>query len=468
MDLFLFGRNHRYSTLCDLCQNLTSVFIRGAKASWFNESMKTQRHIETFSLLFCLTVAIICFCFPYPFITLFPWVGGSFMALGAIIYLIHGLHMHRRVDLVAAIILGILAVGFLVCHIFGGQIISLLFMLYFFACFVVLAIQSFLDFKGHSNDMLGEMIIGLGFLALAVGSLFGLKDPVVLIRMFGGYWLVQGMQLLVEQICFRSPYNVRYYAFRDWLCLPAYIVGLLPAVVYMIMMRTRLRLHPLEFDWCKNDQEADLSVFVHSGTYASKLYGHMTFSRNGIAYSYGDYDIAAEKFFHLIGPGTFFSVPSAIYSNNCSIVENSPQFEYGIVLSDEQKKKFDEMIQNILDQTTPWKCPLARLTPEQAKVSFPKMEHIYPNRLWYRTGCKFRQYHTGKWAWYSLLGNNCSNFDAAMLNTIGLDLPIAKGIVSPGEYFEYFEEALQDPASPVIYRKWHTAQAPETLFKTGV
>lgn len=429
--------------------------------------MKIQKRIEWAVLLLFVLLALLCFFMPAKMLHAFLIAGAIGTACSAVILLVHGVMRHRGVDLAAGIALVVFTGIFVLALRNSIDFAAWAAGIYLSFCGMILLIQAFLDFKAGAKDGWGLLLLGALYLALGIAAIVWRRsDERMLMRIAGLYLLLQAVQLLVEEYVFSGTYNVRYYSFRDWLSLPAFLVGTLPAVVYMILLRSRLKRDPNGYDYRKNDEQPDLSVFIHTGTYASKLYGHMTFSRNDVAYSYGDYDYSAEKLFHMIGPGTFFTAGSAVYSNNCSIVENSPQFEYGIRLSEAQKKAFDEMVEGILENTEPWKCRLEAMSYEEGVRAFPSLEHLYADRLWWRTGCAFRQYHKGEWAWYSLLGNNCSNFAAAKLNEIGLKIPVAKAIVSPGEFFEYFEQALQDPDSPVISRSWHSAAMPSTLFDT--
>lgn len=423
--------------------------------------------VQKISTFLFLALGLLCLLLPKQTATVTVIIMLAVFFLSALKFLIDGIRMHRGVDLIAAIVLVILG-GFGI-YAFGNgyHFVIDAFGIYMLACGIILIIQMILDLQDHSDDWKAELIMGILYSLCGLLALFFSKDDIVLVQsLLGGYLILQALQNVLEMFFFTRKYNARYYAFRNWMALPAFVVGMLPAVVYDFMLRKKMKDPNMRLTSRKSDEVPDLSVFIHTGTYASRLYGHMTFSRSDTAYSYGDYDRAAERLMHSIGPGTFFTVGSDIYSNNCSIVEHSPQFEFGIRLSEQQKERFDEMIQNVLDSTTPWKCPLEELPMDEVDEKFPEYEKNYASRLWYRTGAQFRQYHSGTWAWYALLGNNCSNFAAAKLNEIGLHIPVAKGVVSPGEFFEYYEEAYEDPDSNVICRSFHSAEFPDSLFKT--
>lgn len=285
-------------------------------------------------------------------------------------------------------------------------------------------------------------------------------------HMLALYFFIQACQMGLELYFFSSPYNARYYSFRDWIMLPAWFVSVFPSFVMGHLVEKKMHDENTHFDAKKSEDKPDLIAWIHTGEYGTTLYGHMTFSRDSIMYSYGDYDVAKMKWFKTMGPGIFFSVNDQIYANNCCIVEHCPLFAYGIKLTDEQKQKFEAMKDSILSQTIRWHCPMQEAYFKTGHASLADFEKDYASRLWDRTCAIFRMYTKGQWAWYSLLGNNCSNYSSAMLNEIGLHIPVSKGIVSPGEFFEYFEQAYQDPDSCVISKSWHSAKVPSTLFDT--
>lgn len=248
------------------------------------------------------------------------------------------------------------------------------------------------------------------------------------------------------------------------MALPAFFIGIFPSFVIGRIQDEGMKHRAVDFDGRKNDSEVNLRIWIHTGTYGPRLYGHMTFSRNNVMYSYGDYDVPAEKLFGTIGPGIFFTVNAEIYANNCCIVEHSPLFEYGLHLTDAQLQAFDRMSGGIFAQTVPWVCPMEAAHEAGWPVSLQTCGKMYANRLWFRTGCRFRMYTRGPWKWYALLGNNCSNFAAAKLNEIGLHLPVSHGVVSPGEFYEVMETLFDDPDSCVITRSYHTVDIPASLF----
>lgn len=426
--------------------------------------MKTIQRIEWFTILLFLILGFLAIVWPIESSYLLIRSIGILGLLSSLVFLIDGIRKKRIFDFIGTAVGLLFFVVVLVHWNQDDTILSGLFIFYYTLISLVFFIQAVLDWKDHSKDWKVEVGMGLLYLALSSIGYLGLRDVQLL---FGIYLILQAVQLILEQHYFSSPYNARYYGFRDFMYLPAWFISVFPSFVISELVRRRIEKKATHFDAKKSEEEPDLRVWVHTGVYGTTLYGHMTFSYKSIMYSYGDYDVPKMRFFKTMGPGIFFSVNDEIYANNCCIVEHCPLFEYGIRLTKEQKQAFEKMSDAILADSKPWKCGMQKAELEANKeLPLAQFEHIYANRLWYRTCALFRKYDKTQWAWYSLLGNNCSNYSSAMLNSIGLSIPVSKGIVSPGEFFEYFEEAYQDPDSNVISKAWHSARVPSTLFKT--
>jgi len=369
----------------------------------------------------------------------------------------------RSLDLVASIVCLLYFGWALLWWKRDADILRTLFIVYYAIIAAVFYIQTILDLKDHSSDWKAELLLAFFYTCFVVFSSYRLAT---ISHMLALYFFIQACQMGLELYFFSSPYNARYYSFRDWIMLPAWFVSVFPSFVMGHLVEKKMHDENTHFDAKKSEDKPDLIVWIHTGEYGTTLYGHMTFSRDSIMYSYGDYDLAKMKWFKTMGPGIFFSVNDQIYANNCCIVEHCPLFAYGIKLTDEQKQKFEAMKDSILSQTIRWHCPMQEAYFKTGHASLADFEKDYASRLWDRTCAIFRMYTKGQWAWYSLLGNNCSNYSSAMLNEIGLHIPVSKGIVSPGEFFEYFEQAYQDPDSCVISKSWHSAKVPSTLFDT--
>ncbi len=425
--------------------------------------MTTIRKAEIFSILLFLFLSLACLFYPYNMPMVLIRMTALIGLASGLLFFFDAFRKKRSLDLVASIVCLLYFGWALLWWKRDADILRTLFIVYYAIIAAVFYIQTILDLKDHSSNWKAELLLAFFYTCFVVFSSYRLATISHLLAL---YFFIQACQMGLELYFFSSPYNARYYSFRDWIMLPAWFVSVFPSFVMGHLVEKKMHDENTHFDAKKSEDKPDLIVWIHTGEYGTTLYGHMTFSRDSIMYSYGDYDVAKMKWFKTMGPGIFFSVNDQIYANNCCIVEHCPLFAYGIKLTDEQKQKFEAMKDSILSQTIRWHCPMQEAYFKTGHASLADFEKDYASRLWNRTCAIFRMYTKGQWAWYSLLGNNCSNYSSAMLNEIGLHIPVSKGIVSPGEFFEYFEQAYQDPDSCVISKSWHSAKVPSTLFDT--
>lgn len=425
--------------------------------------MTTIRKAEIFSILLFLFLCLACLFYPYNTAMVLIRMTALIGLASGLLFFFDAFRKKRSLDLVASIVCLLYFGWALLWWKRDADILRTLFIVYYAIIAAVFYIQTILDLKDHSSDWKAELLLAFFYTCFVVFSSYRLAT---ISHMLALYFFIQACQMGLELYFFSSPYNARYYSFRDWIMLPAWFVSVFPSFVMGHLVEKKMHDENTHFDAKKSEDKPDLIVWIHTGEYGTTLYGHMTFSRDSIMYSYGDYDVAKMKWFKTMGPGIFFSVNDQIYANNCCIVEHCPLFAYGIKLTDEQKQKFEAMKDSILSQTIRWHCPMQEAYFKTGHASLADFEKDYASRLWDRTCAIFRMYTKGQWAWYSLLGNNCSNYSSAMRNEIGLHIPVSKGIVSPGEFFEYFEQAYQDPDSCVISKSWHSAKVPSTLFDT--
>lgn len=375
---------------------------------------------------------------------------------------------HRHLmDLVKGIGAIILALIFWSERSLGPQLVCALFSFYMGGTGIILIIEGIVDLREKSKTGWHFILFGLIDLLLA-GSGIGLlyHDPQLVQRFVGAYLIVQAVQMLTELYIFRHHDGSRSWSFRHWSSLPVYIVAVGPSLALRYARKKHMEDAAFTSVKNKNDLPVNLRVFIHSGLTGDKQFGHMTFAYKDIMFSYGNYDAADEKMFRTYGPGILFTVPADIYVNNSCVYEHSVIFEYGLHLTEEQEEKLKQELTEAFKPTYRWYSPVFEQEPNVER--FKKYEKDYSSRLAWRTGSKFYKFRSGVWKTYWVFGRNCSLFASHMLHSIDSQIVIPRGISTPGEYFEYFEEAIQDPASNVINQSIHTAADPETLYPVAL
>ncbi|WP_230226793.1 HdeD family acid-resistance protein [Allobaculum mucilyticum] len=349
----------------------------------------------------------------------------------------------------------------------GVRFVCLVFSLYMLFTAVILAIEAFMDLHEKSKTGWAILVVAAGDLALSLfGFFFYKRDPALLSRLTGIYLIWQGVQMIVEIFAFRHHRGSRAWAIRYISSLPVYLVAAAPSLILRFLYKRNMDQAAFTSREPKNSEPVNLRVFVHSGLKGEQQFGHMTIAYKGVMFSYGNYDAAQEKLFRTFGPGILFTVPAEIYVNNCCVYEGSTLFEYGLHIDREQEEKLESLLRSIFAGTYRWYSPLFEKLPDHER--FQKYEKDYASRLEYRTGAKFYKFHTGVWKTYWVFGRNCSLFASELLHAIDSKVVIPKGINTPGEYFDYFEQALQDPSSNVICQSYHTASRPDTLYPVAL
>lgn len=427
--------------------------------------MKTISKLEWISGLLFLVLGLGCFFFPLRYADAFFYVCAGLASLSCLMFVWRAIRAKRGQYWLFALLSGLMA-GFLWFHrLYSQQLIGVVFAFYLLFNAVVELVQTILDFRDRVHGRIEPLLMTLAYFSLFIAcTAMYRRDIRWIMYYFGAYLLLQAFQSFAELYVIRHPHTSRTYTFNHWVTLPVYFVCLLPYFILSHMDRRLIHHENVVYNERKNEQSVNLRVFIHSGLQGDHRVGHMTFSYQGIMFSYGNYDTASEKLFRTIGPGILFTAPADIYVNNCCIYEGSTLFEFGLHLSDAQRIQLETELQDILDNTQRWYCPIEKA--KEGWRDFAKYEKDYASRLSFRTGAKFRTFDSGPWKTYWVMGDNCALFAEDILSRLGCQIAHKNGIVTPGEYFEFFQEAYADPKSNVIYRSWHSAKVPSTLYPT--
>lgn len=356
------------------------------------------------------------------------------------------------------------AVLLILTALIPGILASLVFAFYMLFCSLCYAIQGYADMQSESRNPLNWVFAAL-YLILCLYLVAERHDDSRILQIVIGWYLIfQGLQLLAVHSFARRQRSWGYRLVNHMTALPVSFVTFLPFLVLELLQRRQKKTGSLGYDSRKSAQKTDLTVYIHTGTEGAHIVGHMTFAFDGLMYSYGNYAKKEEQLHGVLGKAIFFTAPPEIYINNSCIYEGSTLYGFGLVLDDQQKQNLKKMLQEMTLGMDPWQCPLQQ-DPEGWKHPEKYMTD-YSCRLFWRTGAKFHQFRHGRWKTYWVMGTNCSLFAENVLTAAGCRIPRKQGIVSPGEYFQYFEELFADPGSQVISRSVFTAEVPASLYPT--
>lgn len=429
---------------------------------------KLKKCIAVAGIILFVSTGLTCLIMPQFNADIFLYVCAAICTLSTVFVWYEAFLKKRGTVYFEALVLSAVTV-FLWLHRQSGEIVIVtVFALYLLVNSIAFAIQSVLDIKDRSDtwwyDLLRFVVYSLLFFATFSHGMDSLKYIQYIV---GLYLIVQAAQLYFEMTSFTHPQSSRYYTFRYWSSLPVAFVAILPFFVLEMASHTNGKMDPVLVEGKDEKNEANLRVFVHTGLSGVHMFGHMTLAYKGMIYSYGNYDTANEKLFRSIGPGILFVCPIEQYIVNTCTYEHVTMFEYGLKLNEEQIRLLENTLEEIMAGTIEWEAPYEKALKKDPAIPFSQYETDYASRLWYRTRCRFYKFRSGQWKTYWILGTNCSLFAADILNQVDPAIHGSKGIVTPGEFYEYFEEAYADPKSNVVFKSWHSLSEPDTLPAAG-
>lgn len=195
---------------------------------------------------------------------------------------------------------------------------------------------------------------------------------------------------------------------------------------------------------------AEIEVLVHTsdkkGLFGAM--GHVDIAYNGRVYSYGNYDLLSERLFGSVGDGILFSVPKEDYINMCLNEEDKTLFAYGLDLTIEQQKSFEDELRHLMSLTVPF-VPSSEPIVEKNGVQEP----MYLSHLKTDLKADVYKFTTSKFKTYFVLSTNCVLLADTLLGKTGTDVVSVKGFIAPGTYQEYLDREYERPHSNVITRK---------------
>lgn len=191
----------------------------------------------------------------------------------------------------------------------------------------------------------------------------------------------------------------------------------------------------------KNNEKSDLEIFIHLSNYGFNQFGHIDICYDGKIYSYGNYDNNSKKLFAAIGDGILFELTKKKkYIEFCINNNKKTIVEYGLKLTDKQKKDVEKELNKILKDSYIWKPDLKR-----------KKDYIV--KLYKNVKPKFYKFNSGEYKTYFLMGVNCTYFPKQILMNNESNILKIVGVLSPGTYYQFLEEEYRNKNSNVISKK---------------
>ena len=206
-----------------------------------------------------------------------------------------------------------------------------------------------------------------------------------------------------------------------------------------------------KFDYKKNDLKPKLFVIIHLAKSGSASFGHIEVSYNGKIYSYGNYNKHSRHLFDAIGDGIILVADKEKYIDYCIHNKKRYLIEFGIVLTEKEEKQIEKRINKLITENTePFYSDLELY--EKGKIMYDDFNDMSSEIYKYANG-KYYRITKGKNKIFFVLKNNCAQVAEQILKGNGKRIIKLNGIISPGTYYDYLNQAFLMENSNVVTKK---------------
>lgn len=303
------------------------------------------------------------------------------------------------------------------------------------------------------NDVRGRYIklfLCLFFISFGVFLLFApyLRINEVL-NIIAGYFILYGITYVRDGIHELIPNQQKNKMKRKIrITLPVFISAIIPKSVldevnkYLSTTEQKEVDAIPEFIQTKTDQVPDIEVFVHVSSKGFGMMGHVDICIDGTIISYGNYDASSTRLFESIGDGVLFIADKEQYIPFVIKDSDKTLFSFGLSLDAEQKEGIYQKLKEIKKNVYEWQPP-----------TYVGKDDEYAARLSHAVETKFFKFHKSKFKTYFVLGTNCVLLADQLIGSAGLDILKMNGIITPGTYYEYLNNALASRSLLVISKE---------------
>ena len=309
----------------------------------------------------------------------------------------------------------------------------------FVMCFVVARNGEFIK--------ISQFLIGLVCFSVAIpifiNPVMKLDRFVIVIACYMGLlgiYYVYDFIMLVIPIRFKNRLKRRIR-----ITLPKIVEAIIP---YSVMLEINRNLEVREvssYSYEKIDKKYNLNILIHTSNRGVNRMGHMDIYFEGKVISYGNYDEGSRFGKEFFGDGVLFVASNKNdYINFC--IDNSKKtiFDFGIVLTDEQKDRVRKRIDELYLNTVSWNYK------DDKRYN---NGNSYASKLYKKTNAKFYKFTKGKYRTYFVLGTNCCYLVDDIVGKSGMDILSINGIITPGTYYDYLNRKLNDKHSNVVSKE---------------
>lgn len=323
---------------------------------------------------------------------------------------------------------------------------------------VIISIITYYIYK--KNSVKGRLIIViqiLFYIIYLIPLLFNIhKNIDVISLILGIYLIIIGITNITDFIgeIIPAPKTNKIKS-QIQIPLPVLINAFIPKKLITLINELLEVEEPVQlFYKKKKNATPDLFVIIHLANSGSASMGHVEIGFEDKIYSYGNYDMHSRSLFGAVGDGIILIADKKKYLEYVITKKNRYIVEFGLTLTEIEKKEVKNQIHNLVYTNTVDYYPDLALA-DLGKLPKGKYQDMSSEIYLYANG-KFKKIISGKHKKFFVLKSNCAMVANSILKTIGKQIFNINGIITPGAYYDYCNKRFMMKNTNVISRKIYT------------
>lgn len=308
------------------------------------------------------------------------------------------------------------------------------------------------------NGVGGRKFIVLEAIVLASFGIMIIIHPLASIlpisNIIGIFFILYGISFLGDALLDGLSNETKTsFKRRIRISLPVFMVALIPHKILMKINKAfeTEKLDKDDFTIFKENTSFDLEILIHVAEKGIAAFGHVDIWFEDKVLTYGTYDESTYRLAGVISDGVLIEIgDKEKYISFSQKNKGKTLFGFGLKLTEEQKKRVREKIEEIYKNLYEWK-PQSKIDEEIGIV--PKVPRKdYASIVYQNLNGKFYKFRKGPFKTYFALNTNCVLLADEIVGQAGIDIVKIQGLISPGAYFEYFNREFSRKNSIVISR----------------